>query len=362
MPAALIAVAGGVAGAGLFDLQGLGITLTGRIVPGIPAPALPDLALVRELWPGALGIALMSFTESIAAGRAFASEDERPPSPGRELLALGAANVAGSFFHTLPAGGGTSQTAVNSAAGAQTQAAELVTLAVVLATLLFLSPLISLLPQASLAAVVVATTLSLLNPKDFRAILRIRHTEFFWAIAAFAGVVLLGTLQGIAVAVAMSVLTLFYQASTPVVYAMARKPGTDVFRPLTGEHPTDETLPGLLILRTEGRMTFASVPSVTEGFRNLVQAANPRVVVFECSGIPDFEYTALRALIRFDQKLAQQGIELWLASLNPTALNVVNRSPLGETLGHKRMFFNAQAAFAAYEERVVRKSAAPSAE
>ena len=128
-----------------------------------------------------------------------------------------------------------------------------------------------------------------------------------------------------------------------------------------GEHPTDEIVPGLLILRTEGRLTFASVPSVSEGIRKLVHAVDPKVVVFECSGIPDFEYTALRALIRLDQKLAQQGIELWLAALNPAALAAVNRSSLGPTLGRKRMFFNVQAAVAAYQAQGRTRAPGPGA-
>src|SRR5208337_1040423 len=113
------------------------------------------------------------------------------------------------FFHSFPAGGGTSQTAVNSRAGARTQVAALVTAAMVVATLLVLSPLISLLPQATLAAVVVVTTFPLLGTANFRSILVVRRTEFLWALAAAAGVVLLGTLQGIGVAIAISMLTLF---------------------------------------------------------------------------------------------------------------------------------------------------------
>ena len=186
----------------------------------------------------------MSFTESIAAGRAFARHDDPRPVPNRELIALGAANLAGSFFHSFPAGGGTSQTAVNSRAGARTQVSELVTVAIVVATLFFLSPLISLLPQATLAAVVVVTTLPLLSPADFRSILRIRRTEFRWALAACVGVVLLGTLQGILVAIAISVLTLFYQANHPAVYAVGRKPGTEVFRPLIRGAPGGRDDPG----------------------------------------------------------------------------------------------------------------------
>jgi sulfate permease, SulP family len=347
-PAPLVAVALGIAAAAFLGLKQMGVVLTGAIPARIPAPAIPDLALLGSLWPSALGMALMSFTESIAAGRAFARHDDPLPSPNRELLALGAANLAGSLFQSFPSGGGTSQTAVNSRAGARTQVAELVTVAVVMATLVFLSPLISLLPHATLAAVVIVTTLPLLSTADFRSILRIRRVEFLWAVAAFAGVVVLGTLQGILVAIAISLLTLFYQANHAPVYTLRRKPGTDVFRPPSADHPEDETIPGLLIIKTEGRMTFASAPRAREQVAALVNETHPKVVILDCSAIPDFEYTALRALTRAEETLRAAGISLWLCALNPQALKVVMRSPLGPALGSKRMFFNLADAVKAY--------------
>jgi sulfate permease, SulP family len=350
-PAPLVAVVLGIAAAALLGLKGAGVALTGPIPAGIPAPALPELGLVGTLWPGALGMALMCFTESIAAGRAFARHDEPLPAPNRELIALGAANLAGSFFHIFPAGGGTSQTAVNSRAGACTQVSELVTVAMVVATLFILSPLISLLPQATLAAVVVVATLPLLSTSDFRAILRVRRTEFLWALLACVGVVLVGTLQGILVAIAISLLTLIYQANHPLVYAVRRKPGSAVFRPQSLEHPGDETIPGLLIARTEGRMTFASAPQARERLAALIEEAHPVVVILDCSAIPDFEYTALRTLARAEEKLREGGISLWLSALNPQALEVVRRSPLGQTLGTERMFFNLRDAVNAFETR-----------
>lgn len=354
-PAPLVAVALGVAAAGFLGLKDAGVALTGHLPTGIPAPSIPDLSLLRNLWPGALGIALMSFTESIAAGRAFARHDDPRPVPNRELVALGLANLAGSFFHCFPAGGGTSQTAVNARAGARSQMSELVTVAVVVATLFVLAPLISLLPQATLAAVVIVTTLPLLSLADFRAILRVRRTELCWALAACAGVVLLGTLQGILVAVAISLLTLFYQANHPLVYAVGRKPGSDIYRPLTGEHPEDETITGLAIVRTEGRMTFASAPRVGDQLWALVDAADPKVMILECSAIPDFEYTALRALTGLEEKLRERGVTLWLTALNPAAYTVVKHSPLGQILGNGRMFFNLREAVKAYEENRIQK-------
>lgn len=351
VPAPLVAVVLGITAAGLLGLPASGVAVTGPIPAGLPMPAVPEISLVGIMWPGALGIALMSFVESIAAGRSFARHGEPRPQPNRELVALGAANLAGSFFPVVPAGGGTSQTGVNAAAGARSQLSELVTVAVVIMTLLFLSPLISLLPLTVLAAVVIVTTLPLINPSDFRAILRIRRTEFVWALIACAGVMLLGTLAGILVAVVISVLTLFYQATNPLVYAVGRKPGSEIYRPLTGEHPDDETLPGLLILRTEGRMNFASAPQVGEHMWPMIHASRPRVVILECSAIPDIEYTALRALSAAEEKLREEGITLWLSALNPEALQVVERSPLGKTLGHERMFFNLREAVRAYEAK-----------
>ena len=349
-PAPLVAVIIGIAAAGLLGLKAAGVALTGEIPAGLPGPVLPNLALAKIFWPSALGMALISFTESIAIGRAFARHGDPRPVPNRELIALGAANLAGSFFQSLPAGGGASQTAVNSQAGARSQVSALTTVAIVVATLLFLSSLISLLPQATLAAIVVVTAVPLLSVAEFRSIVAVRRTEFLWALATCAGVVLIGTLEGILVAIAISILTLFYQANHPLVYTVRRKSGTDLFRPYSVDHPGDEALPGLLIVRTEGRMTFASMPHARERMAALIEEARPRVVILDCSAIPDFEYTALCTLIRAEEKMREGGIALWLSALNPLALNMVRRSPLGQALGTERMFFNLRDAVKAYEK------------
>jgi SulP family sulfate permease len=348
-PAPLLAVVLGIAGAAFLGLKQAGVELIGSISGGLPALALPDLSLAGKLWPGALGIALMAFTESVAAGRAFVRQGDPHPEANRELMALGLANLGGGLFQAMPSGGGTSQTAVNSQSGARSQAAALVTVAVVIAVLLFLAPLVALMPQATLAAVVIATTVGLLSPRDFRAIARIRHMELWWALVAFAGVVLLGTLQGILVAVAVSLLVLLSQSNHPPLYAMGRKPGTDIFRPLSSAHPEDETFPGLLIVRTEGRMTFASAPRVGGRLWELIHEAHPQVLVFDFDAVPDIEYTALKMLTEFEEKLREGGVTLWLAALNPAPLKVIERSPLGKALGRERLFYNLQQAIEAFQ-------------
>jgi SulP family sulfate permease len=348
VPAPLLVVAGGIAASILLGLPAAGVETVGKVPGGLPHLVWPQLDLFAQMWPGAAGIALMSFTETIAAARAFSEADEPRPVPNQELLAVGMANVAGGLFGAMPAGGGTTQTAVNRMAGARTQLAELITAGVALATLLVLAPLIAPMPQAVLAAIVIAYSVGLVSPQEFLNIRRVRRVEFRWAVIALAGVVLLGTLKGILVAVIASLVALAHQAYNPPVYVLGRKRGTDVFRPLSSKHPDDETWPGLLILRTEGRVFFANAQGIGEKMWALVDEANPSVVVLDCGAIPDLEYTALKMLIGAEEKLRNRGIALWLSALNPEVLAVVRQSNLADRLGRERMLFNLQVAVERY--------------
>jgi sulfate permease, SulP family len=343
-PAPLFAVAIAIAFIAFADPLPVGIELVGAIPAGLPAFAVPPLALASQLWPAAFGIALMSFTETAAAGRAFANNDEPPPRANAELFATGLANAAGAFVGSMPAGGGTSQTAVNRMTGARTQIAGVVTATVTLLTMLFLAPLIGLMPHAVLAAIVIVYSVGLIQPADFRGILRIRRTEFIWAVAAFGGVMLLGTLKGILVAIIVSLVGLGQQVADPPVYVLGRKRGTNVFRPRGPEHPDDESLEGLLLVRLEGRVFFLNAERIAEKMRPLVAAANPEVVVLDLSGVFDFEYTALKMLAEAEQRQREAGVSLWLAGLTPDVAAMIQRSPLGTALGADRVFYNVEMA------------------
>jgi MFS superfamily sulfate permease-like transporter len=316
---------------------------------GLPGFQLTGPELIEQLWPAAIGIALMSFTETVAVGRAFAGPGDPRPDADQELRALGVANLAASVFHSIPVGGGTSQTAVNCRAGARTQVSELATVGVTILACLFLAPLIGLMPQATLAAVVIATAVGLLNPKELVMIRHIRHMEFWWGVSAALGVIFLGTLQGILVAVVISLAALVFETNRAPVYALVRKPGTNIFRPRSVEHPDDESFPGLLIMRPQGTMYFANAQRVGDLMWTLFRETRPRVVVIDCSGIPDLEYTALRMLITGEEKLKEAGAELWMAGLTPNALQMVRRSLLGDRLGRERMCFDVPQAVARFE-------------
>jgi MFS superfamily sulfate permease-like transporter len=229
--------------------------------------------------------------------------------------------------------------------------AALATALTVALTLLILAPLVSLIPDPALAVLVLVAAAGLIEVGEFRAIGRYRTTELIWALVAFSGVILLGVLEGILVAVALSVLMLLHAANHPPAYAVGRKPGTDVFRSLE-DHPDDERFPGLLIMRTEGWMNFASMPNAREKLRQLVIEHEPRVVILECSAIPDIEYTALMRLLEAEDKMARDGVELWLVGLNPEPFQRIRTSPLGQILGDERMFPNLHQAVSYYLEEV----------
>ena len=132
------------------------------------------------------------------------------------------------------------------------------------------------------------------------------------------------------------------------MFVLGRKPGTSVFRPRTQQHPEDETFPGLLLLKTEGMLHFANAQRIADLMWPLIYEYKPRVLVLDCSAIPDLEYTALKRLAEAEKKLQQVGISLWLAGLNPEPLLLIQKSGLGQTLGRARMFFDLEQAVTSY--------------
>jgi len=348
LPAPLVWMALAIAASMQFGLGDRGLKLIGEVPAGLPALVLPVWNLMPSLLPAALGIALMSFTESIAAARTFWRSDDPPIKPNQEMFAIGAANIAVAMVGGIPAGGGTSQTAVAEQAGTRSQMAQWIGAITVLLSLLIVSEMIGFLPESALAALVIVVSTGMIKPSEFKAIAQVKRVEWVWALVTFAGVLLIGTLEGIFIAVVVSMLTLLYQANHPPVYELAYNRSKEVFRRI-GENDSDEAIAGLLMLRTEGRLTFANAANVQAKMHDLVDKSKASVILLECSAIPDIEYTALLMLIDAEEKLQKRGVYLCLVALNPDLLKTISRSPLGEKLGNKRMFISLNKAVDAFE-------------
>ena len=209
--------------------------------------------------------------------------------------------------------------------------------------------MLGLLPHATLAAIVIVYSVGLIQPGEFLAIRKVRTMEFRWAIVAALGVLMFGTLKGIIVAIILSLIGLSSQTAHPRVSVIGRKRGADVLRPLSPEHPDDETFEGLLILRPEGRLFFVNAQYVAEQITALITQYQPRVLALDMSRVPDIEYSALQALMEGEKRATERGAVVWLVGLNPGALEVVRNAGLDERLGRERMLFNARAAIERYQ-------------
>jgi MFS superfamily sulfate permease-like transporter len=164
-----------------------------------------------------------------------------------------------------------------------------------------------------------------------------------------AGVIFLGTLKGILVAVLVSLLAIVIRANGYPLLVLGRKPGTNIFRPRSDEHPNDETIPGMLLLRPEGAIYFVNAPRLGQEIRTLIHEFTPKVVVLDLSAVPNLEFTALRMLTNGEEKQREEGVLLWLVALNPDVLTVVRNSPLWERLGRERLFFTLEEAVEKYK-------------
>jgi sulfate permease, SulP family len=314
VPGPLVVVIVGIALVGLTDLESRGVALVGPVSGGLPRLEPPALAEAGALLPAAAGIALMSFIESISAARAFAAKTDPPVDADRELLALGAANLGAGLFQAYPAGGGTSQTAVNDGAGARTQLAGVVTAGVTVLALTVLAPLLADLAQAILGTIVLVAAIGLVNLAPLRRIRTIRQRDFWLGLVALVGVLAVGVLRGVLEAVLISLLVLLHELNHPRIVA-------------------GERAPGLLAVRPEGRLFFANARRVCDRIAAIAvdHRPPPRVVLLDLSAVNDLEITALERLADLAEDLHGRGMVLWVAALSERPLEMVRRG--AELLG-----------------------------
>jgi high affinity sulfate transporter 1 len=331
VPGVLVAVVVAIAASSLFDLAAHGVSLVGTLPKGFPPLTVPGIGSLSDLpllIAGALGISLVALTDTISTASSFAARTGQEIDGNGEMIGIGAANVAASFFQGFPVSTSGSRTAVAEHAGAKTQITGLVGAATIVLMLVFAPWLLQNLPQPTLAAVVIAASLSLADIPGTVRLWRQRRVEFLLSITAFLGVALLGVLAGIAVAVGLSILNVFRRAWWPYQTTLGRVPGLPGHHDRI-QHPDAEELPGLVIFRFDAPLFFANARTFRDQIRRLAGASpRPVWILIAAEPITDVDTTASDMLADLDEELNAKGISLVFAELKDPVRTKLERYEL----------------------------------
>ncbi len=350
-PMALIGMLGAAAAVALLDLQARGVTVIGEVPAGLPVPSLPRVSLegLRSVLPAALGVAFVGYTDNVLTGRAFADRQQVRIDPKRELLALGAANLGAGLMQGFPVSSSGSRTAIVDAVGGRSQLSSLATVAATVLAVLLARPVLAGFPTAALGAVVVYAAVRLVDVAEFRRLARFRRSELMLAVATTVVVLAVGVLQGVLVAVGLSILDLLRRVARPhdavegFVHDVAGMHDVD-------DYPRASLVPGLLVYRYDSPLFFANAEDFRARARAAVAASPTRVAwfVLNTEAIIDIDITAADVLESLRQELADRGVVFALARLKQDLRTVLLPTGLIDRIGEEHVFPTLPTAVEAY--------------
>jgi high affinity sulfate transporter 1 len=317
VPGVLVAVVASMVAVIVFDLGARGVSLVGVLPSGLPPLTIPRLdgADLPILVGGAIGIAIVSLADTISTSSAFASRSGQEVDANQEMVGIGTANLAAGLFQGFPVSTSASRSSVAERAGSKTQLTGIVGAAVIAVTLVFVPGLFQYLPQPTLGAVVIVAALGLADIAGMRRLWRQRHNEFYLAMAAFLGVAFLGVLPGIAIAVVLSILSVFRRAWGPYRTILGDVEGLPGYHDIR-MYPDAEQVPGLVIYRFDGPLFFANARTFRDEIRAFARAdPPPRWIIVASEPITDVDTTAADMLEELDADLEAAGVNLVFAEM-----------------------------------------------
>jgi high affinity sulfate transporter 1 len=348
VPAVLVAVAGATIVSAVLDLAADGVATVGTLPQGFPKPSLPWTSVddVGPLLLAAVGIVLVSLTDTIATASSFAARRGDELQPNQEMIGIGTANIAAGFFQGFAISTSGSRTAVAEQSGAKTQLTGVIGAGLVAILLLFLNSLLSDLPQSALAGVVIAAALSLANLAALRQYAKVRRSSLLLSLVATLGVVALGVLQGIVVAIFLAMLLFFNRNWWPHGAVLGRTDDSE------GWHSVDDLSgareePGIVVFRWEAPLFFANARRFREQVRALVSERQPHWVILQCEAITDIDVTAAEMIEQLDVELNAAGIHLAFVELRSRLQDLVGRLGLYDTLDRDHFYPTIDAALTA---------------
>lgn len=354
IPGALVLVVGGLLASRIFELGTHGVALVGEVPRGLPTPALPKWSIVSAhastIAVAAVALVLIGFSQTAGDSRAFAAKHRYRIDINQESVAQGMSNVGAGLFQGMPVSTSLSASSLNDHSGARSGLASLTSGVIVLLTLLILAPLFSKLPKSVLAALIIeAVVMGMMDVPEMRRLFRVQRFDFWIAIAALVGALVFGVLAGVIIGIGLSLLWLISVATRPPMPLLGREPGTQVFRGLD-EHPADEQFPGIVVLRLDGGLFFATSDALEDRIREVaLSTPNVTAIVLDCEGIDFADSQGSAKLGEILELTKQAGVTLRLARVKPAVLELLSRDGFLERIGHDRTHGNVYRAIEAQE-------------
>ena len=344
IPGALVLVVGGLLASYLFDFGARGVALVGDVPSGLPTFGIPSPSLMLEhadtAAVAAVALMLIGFSQTAGDARAFAAKHRYQIDVNQESVAQSAANIGSGVLHGMPVSTSLSASSLNDHSGAKTGLASITSGVTVLLTLLFLAPLFSQLPKPVLGALIIeAVVMGMMNLPEMRRIYRVQKFDFWVAIAAIIGTLAFGVLAGVIIGIGLSLLWLVAVATHPRMAVLGREPGTQVFRDVV-ENPDDEQIPGVVILRLDGGLFFATADALGDKVRAVIQAPDVRCVVLDCEGINFLDSQGSASIDDLLVLCSQADVTLRLARVKPAVRATLEREGTIERLGSEHVHGN----------------------
>ena len=350
VPAVLVAVAGATIVSAALDLSAKGVATVGSLPKGFPTPAVPwtSISDVGPLVVAAIGITLVSLTDTIATASSFATRRGDEVEPNQEMVGIGAANIAAGFVQGFAVSTSGSRTAVAEQSGAKSQLTGVVGAAVVAILLLFLNSLLADLPQPALAAVVIAAALSLMDISLVRKYARVRPSAVVLSLLTSAGVIVFGVLPGIVIAIALSVLLVFHRSWWPHGAVLGQIPGVGGWHSVE-LHDDAHELDGIVVYRWEAPLHFANAGAFRRQIRQLARDRKPRWLVLQCEAITDIDVTAAGMLEQLDRELNARGTHIAFVEMRTRLQDLTRHYGLFETLDRDHFYPTVKSALEAIQ-------------
>lgn len=325
----------------LLQLDTYGVKVVGPIPSGLPQFGLPDLRFsdVWNLLPSSLILTLIVFTDAVLTARSFAEKHGEKVDANRELIGLGAANIASALIQGFPVAASQSRTAVIEAVGGKTQLLGIVAAALLVIFLLWFTWLLKSLPQVVLAVIIIVAAINLIEVKPLLRVYRVRWVEFYLALATFIGVLSIGVLAGILVAVLLALVIVISKISRPHDAVLGSVEGIDGYQDIE-EYANSETRPGLIVYRFDAPLFFANADYFLTQVQELIDAAEPPIkwLLIDAEAIADIDVTAAEALSKLQSELERKGVVLAIARASHPLQRMLKRAGLTERIGSAHFF------------------------